>query len=126
MRGAMSFTLPGIGYASHDILVVSRSVFFGLRKIGDHDFHRGNHGDILTLTFGLSRLHRSSLYRVPLYYGENNVKIRGTTKHELMPYLSNFAGRLSLCFYAAERSRTLTLQIVIDASASFYIVEGTH
>lgn len=30
------------------ILVVSRSVFFGLRKIGDH-FHRGNHGDILTL-----------------------------------------------------------------------------
>lgn len=46
------------------------------------------------------------------------------TKHDLMPYLSNFAGQLSLCFYAAERSRTLTLWIVIDASASFYIVEG--
>ncbi|EJD05670.1 alpha-glucosidase [Fomitiporia mediterranea MF3/22] len=85
MRGALSLTLSGFGFASHDTGgfegtpppdIYSRWVAFGL--FSTH-----------------SRLHGSGSYRVPWAdYGEDAAKTLAKfveTKHRLMPYIYNYA-----------------------------------
>ncbi|KAJ3515567.1 hypothetical protein NLJ89_g1674 [Agrocybe chaxingu] len=84
MRGALSLTLSGFGYASHDIggfeglpppEIYQRWVAFGL--FSSH-----------------SRLHGSSSYRVPWIYGEDAAKSMSKfleAKHRLMPYIYNLS-----------------------------------
>jgi len=84
MRGALSLTVSGFGYASHDIggfeghpppEIYQRWVGFGL--FSSH-----------------SRLHGSSSYRVPWNYGEDAAKTMSKlldAKHRLMPYLYNLS-----------------------------------
>ncbi|CAA7267659.1 unnamed protein product [Cyclocybe aegerita] len=84
MRGALSLTLSGFGYASHDIggfeglpppEIYQRWVAFGL--FSSH-----------------SRLHGSSSYRVPWIYGEDAAKSMSKfleAKHQLMPYIYNLS-----------------------------------
>ncbi|KAI5121015.1 hypothetical protein M0805_005961 [Coniferiporia weirii] len=84
IRGALSLTLSGFGFASHDIGgfegtppsdIYSRWVAFGL--FSTH-----------------SRLHGSNSYRVPWSYGEEAAKTLAKfveTKHRLMPYIYAYA-----------------------------------
>ncbi|KAG6887526.1 hypothetical protein C0995_014629 [Termitomyces sp. Mi166 len=80
MRGAISLTLSGFGYASHDI--------------GGFEGHPPPEIYQRWVAFGLfsshSRLHGSSSYRVPWNYGEDAAKSMSKfveAKHRLMPYL---------------------------------------
>ncbi|KAG5732816.1 Alpha-xylosidase [Termitomyces sp. T112] len=80
LRGAISLTLSGFGYASHDI--------------GGFEGHPPPEIYQRWVAFGLfsshSRLHGSSSYRVPWNYGEDAAKSMSRfveAKHRLMPYL---------------------------------------
>ncbi|KAG6896109.1 hypothetical protein C0992_010250, partial [Termitomyces sp. T32_za158] len=80
LRGAISLTLSGFGYASHDI--------------GGFEGHPPPEIYQRWVAFGLfsshSRLHGSSSYRVPWNYGEDAAKSMSKfveAKHRLMPYL---------------------------------------
>ncbi|KAG6821150.1 hypothetical protein H0H93_005370 [Arthromyces matolae] len=80
LRGAISLTLSGFGYASHDI--------------GGFEGHPPPEIYQRWVAFGLfsshSRLHGSSSYRVPWNYGEESAKSMSRfveAKHRLMPYI---------------------------------------
>ncbi|KAF9483773.1 alpha-glucosidase [Pholiota conissans] len=84
MRGALSLTVSGFGYASHDI--------------GGFEGHPPPEIYQRWVAFGLfsshSRLHGSSSYRVPWIYGEDAAKTMAkfvNAKHRLMPYLYNLS-----------------------------------
>ncbi|KDR73473.1 hypothetical protein GALMADRAFT_251161 [Galerina marginata CBS 339.88] len=84
MRGALSLTVSGFGYASHDI--------------GGFEGHPPPEIYQRWVGFGLfsthSRLHGSSSYRVPWNYGEDAAKTMSKlleAKHRLMPYLYNLS-----------------------------------
>jgi len=84
MRGALSLTVSGFGYASHDI--------------GGFEGHPPPEIYQRWVAFGLfsshSRLHGSSSYRVPWNYGEEAAKTMSKfvdAKHRLMPYLYNLS-----------------------------------
>ncbi|KJA27453.1 glycoside hydrolase family 31 protein [Hypholoma sublateritium FD-334 SS-4] len=83
-RGALSLTVSGFGYASHDI--------------GGFEGHPPSEIYQRWVAFGLfsshSRLHGSSSYRVPWNYGEDAAKTMAKfvdAKHRLMPYLYNLS-----------------------------------
>ncbi|KAF9466415.1 glycosyl hydrolases family 31-domain-containing protein [Collybia nuda] len=82
LRGCLSLTTSGFGYASHDI--------------GGFEGHPPPEIYQRWVAFGLfsshSRLHGSSSYRVPWQYGEDAAKSMARfieAKHRLMPYLYN-------------------------------------
>jgi len=84
LRGCLSLTLSGFGFASHDI--------------GGFEGHPPPEVYHRWVAFGLfsthSRLHGSSSYRVPWIYGEDAAKTLAKfieAKHRLMPYLYNYA-----------------------------------
>ncbi|KAF8201474.1 alpha-glucosidase [Pholiota molesta] len=84
IRGALSLTVSGFGYASHDI--------------GGFEGHPPPEIYQRWVAFGLfsshSRLHGSSSYRVPWIYGEDAAKTMAkfvNAKHRLMPYLYNLS-----------------------------------
>ncbi|EIW85270.1 glycoside hydrolase family 31 protein [Coniophora puteana RWD-64-598 SS2] len=80
LRGALSLTVSGFGFASHDI--------------GGFEGHPPPEIYQRWVAFGLfsthSRLHGSSSYRVPWNYGEDAAKTMAKfvdAKHRLMPYI---------------------------------------
>ncbi|PPQ89110.1 hypothetical protein CVT25_006482 [Psilocybe cyanescens] len=84
LRGALSLTASGFGYASHDI--------------GGFEGHPPAEIYQRWVAFGLfsshSRLHGSSSYRVPWIYGEDAARSMSKfveAKHRLMPYLYNLS-----------------------------------
>ncbi|KAF8803532.1 alpha-glucosidase [Phlegmacium glaucopus] len=84
MRGALSLTMSGFGYASHDI--------------GGFEGHPPPEIYQRWVAFGLfsshSRLHGSSSYRVPWNYGEDAARSMAkllNMKHRLMPYIYNLS-----------------------------------
>ncbi|EEB93185.1 hypothetical protein MPER_08199, partial [Moniliophthora perniciosa FA553] len=84
IRGALSLTLSGFAFASHDI--------------GGFEGHPPPEIYQRWVAFGLfsshSRLHGSSSYRVPWNYGEEAAKSMAKlldAKHRLMPYLYDLA-----------------------------------
>ncbi|KAN0075215.1 glycoside hydrolase family 31 protein [Tylopilus felleus] len=84
LRGALSLTVSGFGFASHDI--------------GGFEGHPAPEIYQRWVAFGLfsshSRLHGSSSYRVPWQYGEDAAKGMSKlldAKHRLMPYIYSHA-----------------------------------
>ncbi|KAF5387077.1 hypothetical protein D9615_001804 [Tricholomella constricta] len=84
LRGALSLTLSGFAFASHDI--------------GGFEGHPPPELYQRWVAFGIfsshSRLHGSSSYRVPWNYGEDAAKSMSRfveAKHRLMPYLYNLS-----------------------------------
>ncbi|KAF8162970.1 glycoside hydrolase family 31 protein [Crassisporium funariophilum] len=84
LRGALSLTVSGFAYASHDI--------------GGFEGHPPPEIYQRWVAFGVfsshSRLHGSSSYRVPWIYGEDAAKSMAkflNAKHRLMPYLYNLS-----------------------------------
>ncbi|KAG6909440.1 hypothetical protein DXG01_000425 [Tephrocybe rancida] len=100
LRGAISLTLSGFGYASHDI--------------GGFEGHP--HPEIYQrwVAFGLfsshSRLHGSSSYRVPWNYGEEAARSMSKfveAKHRLMPYLYDLSITSNAKGYPLQRAMFL-------------------
>jgi alpha-glucosidase (family GH31 glycosyl hydrolase) len=89
LRGALSLTLSGFGYASHDI--------------GGFEGHPPPEIYHRWVAYGLfsshSRLHGSGSYRVPWQYGEEAATYMAKfidAKHRLMPHLYHLVRSLSL------------------------------
>ncbi|TFK72539.1 hypothetical protein BDN72DRAFT_763099 [Pluteus cervinus] len=103
LRGALSLTLSGFAFASHDI--------------GGFEGHPPPEIYQRWVAFGLfsshSRLHGSSSYRVPWQYGEEAAKTMADlleARHRLMPYLYNTAIQAHLKGHPMMRAMFLEFQ----------------
>ncbi|KAG6831490.1 hypothetical protein H0H87_005057 [Tephrocybe sp. NHM501043] len=100
LRGAISLTLSGFAFASHDI--------------GGFEGHPPPEIYQRWVAFGLfsshSRLHGSSSYRVPWNYGEDAAKSMSKfveAKHRLMPYLYDLSITANVKGYPLQRAMFL-------------------
>lgn len=110
LRGCLSLTLSGFGFASHDI--------------GGFEGHPPPEIYQRWVAFGLfsshSRLHGSASYRVPWIYGEEAAKSMSKfveAKHRLMPYVYKLAVDAHVRGYPLQRA--MFLEFLSDCTTHF-------
>ncbi|PFH52383.1 glycoside hydrolase family 31 protein [Amanita thiersii Skay4041] len=110
LRGALSLTLSGFAYASHDI--------------GGFEGHPPPEIYQRWVAFGLfsshSRLHGSSSYRVPWQYGEEAATHMAkflNAKHRLMPYLYGLSIKANTLGHPLQRA--MFLEFLDDRSTHY-------